>query len=161
MPDLSEYPVQGKLRIREANFEGDIDFIRQHVGSLSQPVLKSLPGYEFLKFWYADFAATDEQWAVLAPEMDKRNILVTLFEAPVFYVQTLAEEEEEKAKKSRGVGRVTWVYNIIAAILLAAALVMPLLSMADGIVSAELVGLAIIIALVGQIHARLRSRRIS
>ena len=109
MPDLSDFPVQGKLRIRQDGFERDAAHIRAHVGYLSEPVLKSVPGYAFLKFYYADFAATPGQWAALAPELDKRNILVTLYEAPVLYMEALEEEAKATNRKSRVIRSVGFI----------------------------------------------------
>src|SRR4051794_18061916 len=120
MPDLSIYPIQGKLRIRQDNYERDREFILANVGHLSEPVLKSIPGYDFLKFWYADFAATDTQWAVLAPELDKRNILVTLFESPIFAAD--APEEQGKAGVTANARRsLTWITGGLAFLVILAA----------------------------------------
>ena len=154
MPDLAAFPVQGKLRMRQDNFVRDAEFIAARVGYLSTPVLKSVPGYDFLKFWYADFAATQAQWATLGPEVDKRNILVTLYEAPVLYMEALTEEQEGvKAEKLRG--RSSWVYYGAAA-----ALIIGILLRAATVIDVPqclIIGLvAIGVVAVGQVHSRLR-----
>lgn len=79
---MDDYPIQGKLRIRPANFERDLEFVKAHVGKVSKPELKSYPGFDYLKCWYVDFAATPEQWKRLEPELQKRDIVVTMYESP-------------------------------------------------------------------------------
>ena len=157
MPDLSDFPVQGKLRIRQDGFERDAEFIRTHVGYLSEPVLKSVPGYAFLKFYYADFAATPGQWAALAPELDKRNILVTLYEAPVLYMEAL-EEEAKAAKPQKPHDTLVWVCNGAAAALF----VLSVLLLAGSVIDATQCILAgtitVGVALAGQVHARTRAK---
>lgn len=98
---MDDYPVQGKLRIRADQYEAVRAYLEPRVGKLSAGTLKSMPGYEFLKFYYADFAATPAQWAEIQPEMDRRNVLVTMYEAPVLYMEALEEEEEQAAEQER------------------------------------------------------------
>ena len=158
MVDTANYPVQGKLRIRAENYERDSAFIRERVGTLSNAQLKSMPGFEFLKFWYVDFAATQEQWAALAPELDKRNILVTLYEAPVFYMEALAEEKE-KARQLKAASNLTWIYNGLAVLLVIAAIALLVYSVIDAPSCVGIGVLAFIIVVVGQIHAAIRGSR--
>jgi hypothetical protein len=154
MPDLSDYPVQGKLRIRQDTFARDAEYIRAHAGYLSEPVLRSMPGYDFLKFWYADFAATQAQWAALAPEMDKRNILVTLYEAPVLFMEELEEEKELKTQAPRN--RLAWVYNGAAIALLVTGVLLLAGSVIDLFQCIVTGAVAIGVVAVGQVHTRLR-----
>jgi hypothetical protein len=126
MPDL---PIQGKLRIRAENYERDIAFVRPRVGELSNAVQRSVPGYDFLKYWYVDFAATPEQWAELAPELDRRNVLVTLFESPALIGDDAPEEPqptEEVAPAPRSPYRwVPWAAFALIPISLALAFFVP------------------------------------
>ena len=156
MPDLSDFPVQGKLRIRQDGFERDAEYIRTHVGYLSEPVLKSVPGYEFLKFYYADFAATPGQWAALAPELDKRNILVTLYEAPVLYMEAL-EEEEKAAKPQMPRDILSWVYNGAAIALLVVSGLLLAGSVIDATQCVLAGAIALGVAIAGQVHAKMRA----
>jgi hypothetical protein len=153
MPDLSDFPVQGKLRIRQDGFERDAEYIRAHVGYVSEPVLKSVPGYAFLKFYYADFAATPGQWAVLAPELDKRNILVTLYEAPVLYMEAL-EEEEKAAKPQEPRDTHIWVYNGAAIVLVVVSGLLLAGSVIDATQCILAGAIAAGVAIAGQVHAR-------
>lgn len=157
MPDLSDFPVQGKLRIRQDGFERDAAHIRAHVGYLSEPVLKSVPGYAFLKFYYADFAATPGQWAALAPELDKRNILVTLYEAPVLYMEAL-EEEAKATKPQKPRDTLSWVYNGAAIALLVVSVVLLAGSVIDMTQCILAGAIAVGVALAGQVHARTRAK---
>jgi hypothetical protein len=103
MPD---YPVQGKLRFRKESFERDLQFIKERVGEVSKPVLKSIPSfYGDIEVWWVDFAATCAQWQALRPELDKRNIFVTLYENPVFYEEGLDEPEPPRQIKRKRVFR--------------------------------------------------------
>lgn len=154
---MADYPIQGKLRIRPEQYERDQPFIQARVGELSRAQLKSVPGYEFLKFWYMDFAATPEQWAALAPELDQRNILVTLYEGPVFIADALmAEDKASGATKSRQ--RVTWMYNGVAVVLVIVALALFVTMTIDMVACVGLVGVAAVVVIVGQTHRMLRTR---
>jgi hypothetical protein len=153
---MSEYPIQGKLRIRPANFESDAKFIRAHAAELSEPELRSMPGYDYLKFWYADFACTPEQWAALAPELDKRNILATLYEAPLFYAEALADEEKKpRDKPARGTTR---VLNFAALSLVLAAVLLFLNSAIDGTACAVAGAVALLLFAAGPAMVWVRSR---
>jgi hypothetical protein len=157
MPDLSIYPIQGKLRIRQDNYQRDRDFIQAHVAHLSAPVLRSIPGYDFLKFWYADFAATDAQWAVLAPELDKRNILVTLYESPVF--STESPDEDEKAGSAASPRRpLTWITNGLAFLVILVALTLLMAATIDLGICVLIAALGILIGVGGQLYVRRRGR---
>ena len=149
---MSDYPIQGKLRIRAANAEPDIEFIRAHVGELSEPELRSVPGYEFLKFWYADFACTDPQWAALAPELDQRNVLATLYEAPVFAAEITAKEEEQKRP---ALAPMAGILYLCALLVVLAAAVLVLTATIDGLAC----GLAGVAALGLVATGRLAGRR--
>jgi len=144
---MSDYPIQGKLRIRAANAEQDIAYIRAHTGELTEPELRSVPGYEFLRFWYADFACTDQQWAALAPELDKRNILATLYEAPVFAAEVAAKEEEPKGPSASPLAR---ILNLCALLVVLAAAALLLTSTIDGVACASAGVAAILLVIAGQ-----------
>ena len=154
---MSDYPIQGKLRIRPANFEQDAQFIREHAAELTEPELRSVPGYDYLKFWYADFACTDQQWAVLAPELDKRNILATLFEAPLFASEGAAKEETPSRRKSSSPVARLLIAAALAVILGAAWLF--LTSDIDGVACAAAGIAALLLVIAVQIHGWLRARR--
>jgi hypothetical protein len=151
---MSEYPIQGKLRIRPANFESDAQFIREHAGELSEPELRSMPGYDYLKFWYADFACTVEQWAALAPELDKRNILATLYEAPLYYAEALAEEQKQAGgKRARSTPR---VLNYAALLLAFVAAVLFLSSAIEGTACAVAGAVALLFLAAGPVLTLVR-----
>ena len=154
---MSDYPIQGKLRIRPANIEQDAQFIREHAAELTEPELRSVPGYDFLKFWYADFACTDQQWAVLAPELDKRNILATLFEAPVFAAEGTANEEKPSRRKpSSPLAR---IFNLSALVVLLMTVWLFLTSAIDGVACAVAGTVTLLLVVAGQIYGWLRTRR--
>ena len=154
---MSDYPIQGKLRIRPANIEQDAPFIREHAAELTEPELRSVPGYDFLEFWYADFACTDQQWAVLAPELDKRNILATLFEAPVFAAEGTAKEEKPSRRKpSSPLAR---IFNLSALVVLLMAVWLFLTSAIDGVACAAAGTVTLLLVVAGQIYGWLRTRR--
>src|SRR5512143_727500 len=113
---MDDYPIQGKLRIRADNYERDRAYVEPRVGKLSVGEVKGMPGHEFLKFWYGDFAATVAQWAEIQPELDRRNILVTMYEAPVLYMEALAEEEEAKIESPMRADSVKRLSAIAAAL---------------------------------------------
>ncbi len=98
---MSDYAVQGKLRIRPDNFERDLQFIRERVGDVSNARLASFPGYDFIKFWLVDFAATSQQWAALEPELAKRNIFATMYESPALMDSVEGKPAPRPTRKSR------------------------------------------------------------
>jgi hypothetical protein len=153
---MSDYPIQGKLRIRPANIEQDAQFIRAHAAALTEPELRSVPGYDYLKFWYADFACTDQQWAVLAPELDKRNILATLYEAPLFYAEGAAKEETTSRRTpSLSVAR---IFNLAALVVLLMAVWLFLTSAIDGVACAAAGVVTLLLVIAVQVYGWLRAR---
>jgi len=155
---MSDYPIQGKLRIRTVNFDQDVRFIREHTAELTEPELRSVPGYDYLKFWYADFACTEQQWAALAPELDKRNILATLFEAPLFAAGVMIKEENPSRRKPST--PVPFILNIAALVLLLMAAWLFLTAVIDGAACAAAGGATLALVIAGQIFGWLRSRRV-
>lgn len=155
---MSDYPIQGKVRIRPANVEQDAQFIREHAAELTEPELRSVPGYEYLKFWYADFACTDQQWAALAPELDKRNVLATLFEAPVFAAEVVAKKEDPGGRKPSS--PVVLMLNFGALAVLVAAALLVLSAAIDGVACALAGAVAILLIVTGQVYGRVRARRL-
>ncbi len=152
MPD---YPVQGRLRIRQENFERDLPFIKERVGEVQNPKLKPIPGFEFLKFWYIDFAATSEQWQALAPELDRRNIGVTMFEAPTYYMEALAEAEQG-TRKDQSSSPLRWLYSGLPAAIMVVAVALFTQSAIDAGVCVCLIGAALLIFIIGQLHLAVR-----
>ena len=155
---MDDYPIQGKLRIRAEQYDRDRAFIEPRVGKLSAGQLKGMPGFEFLKSWYVDFAATPEQWAELQPELDRRNILVTLYEAPVFYTDAFAEDEE-KSEAPTPADRVTRLSTIAAALIAAAGLALVVYARLDIGACVALGVVALMVAVGGRIFAAVRTRR--
>lgn len=156
---MDDYPIQGKLRIRADQYECDRAYIEPRVGKLSAGELKGMPGFEFLKFWYADFAATPAQWAEIQPELDRRNILVTMYEAPVLYMEALAEEEEEaKTESSARAVFVKRLSTIAAAFIALAGLALVVYARLDVGACIAVGTLAVAVAAGGQIYAAVRAR---
>ena len=97
---MSDYPVQGKLRIRPDSFERDLEFIKEHVGEVSNARLVSFPGFDFIKFWWVDFAATQAQWAALEPQLSSHNIFATMYESPALADDDSAPTPQRSTYKS-------------------------------------------------------------
>ncbi|MBI5878028.1 MAG: hypothetical protein HZB53_10270 [Chloroflexi bacterium] len=158
---MDDYPIQGKLRMRADNYERDRAYIEPRVGKLSAGELKGMPGFEFLKFYYVDFAATPAQWAEIQLEMDRRNILVTLYEAPVFYMESLEEEgqAEEGVHERPQTPRLTQVATGVAILIVLAGLVLAVYTGLDMGACIVLGVLAALVGAAGQIYAVVRARR--
>jgi C-terminal processing protease CtpA/Prc len=71
---MSQYPVHGQLTIRPENFEQAYVFVKERVATISEPILKSMPVYEHIKYWSVDIEATCEQWQTLKGELNQFNI---------------------------------------------------------------------------------------
>ena len=116
---LDDYAVQGKLRIRSQDFERDLQFIKERVGEVSNARLVSFPGFDFIKFWWVDFAATREQWAALEPELAPRGIMATMYEAPGL----AAEAGDQPAARVHHSSSLRWIpYACIGVCVIALAL---------------------------------------
>ncbi len=154
---MDDFPIQGKLRIRADQYERDRTYIEPRVGKLSAGELKGMPGFEFVKFWYVDFAATPAQWAELQPELDRRNILVTLYEAPVFYMEALAEEEEKRETRSPA-DLIRRLSMLAAALIVVAGLALVLYAHLDTGACIAVGALAVLVGAGGRIYAASRTR---
>jgi hypothetical protein len=150
---VDEYPIQGKLRIRADQYERDRAYIEPRVGKLSAGEVKGMPGFEFLKFWYGDFAATAAQWAEIQPELDRRNILVTMYEAPVLYMEALAEQAEEKAESSARTDPIKRLSTIAAVLIALAGLALVVFARLDAGACVAVGVLALLVGIAGQLYA--------
>jgi len=157
---MDAYPVQGKLRIRADQYEAVRAYLESRVGKLAAGQLKSMPGYEFLKFWYVDFAATPQQWAEIQPEMDRRNILVTMYEAPALYMDALEEDEEQAAERERARAPLPARITTGAAALIAlAGMALVVYGAIDFAGCLAFAALAALVGAAGQVFAILKARQ--
>lgn len=156
---MDDYPIQGKLRIRADNYERDRAYIEPRVGRLSAGEVTGMPGHEFLKFWYGDFAATPAQWAEIQPELDRRNILVTLYEAPVFYMEALAEEADAQATLSARADPVKRWSAVAAVVILLAGAALVVYVRLDMGACIAIGALAVLVGAAGQIYFTVSARR--
>lgn len=102
---MTLYPVRGKLRFHQDNFESDYQFVRERVSEISNPEIREAPGQERVKFWWVDFAATTEQWITLEPLIDKRGIYSSINEDFYIHLQADIAEEQYQTNLQRRTGK--------------------------------------------------------
>ncbi len=76
---MNQHPIRGRMLIRSANLESDLQFLREHVARVSVPRRERLPGSKSTPFWRIEFAAAPAQWRAIEPELAGRGISVTFY----------------------------------------------------------------------------------
>ena len=98
---MDDTKVQGQLRISSTTLDADLAFIRGSLKALSEPKPIRTAGTGEIRFWQVEFATTRAQWRVVAPELDERGILATIYEEAHLADLARREEEARLAKISR------------------------------------------------------------
>ena len=93
---MSQPRVYGRLKIPEANYLWDMQFVKASVTVTGEPQLTKELFDERIKFWAVQFTCPRDKWRELEPELQNKHIEANLYDAiPELYFSVKAAEERE------------------------------------------------------------------